>query len=373
MELELVQTLTTTFESHAQQTDNGVEYWLARDIQHLLGYNEWRNFTFVLAKAKTACEVSGHPATDHFVDVNKMVDLGSGSQRTIDDIMLTRYACYLVAQNGDPRKPDRVSHEDTKTRRTIHSLHSFVPSCLRAKYLPSLPFLRDNPCFILHETVVFARLKALPNTAQGNALGLVKKKNKALKGRSNLTRFDRPYRALTFYSFHTRGVAPGCIEQGFQPSAETPVFWSAGAQCNAAPAFGKHGVYRDLTCLKRELRCAALPHSKNVSIKTPVSTDVLVYAETAVFTETPVSRNQGKALKSHSTGQRPVSTSPRSKALKGRHPIPHSAFDPALSGLCVFPSSVGRCPTLKDSRLPAFHRHARYFIILPTKSKLYYQ
>lgn len=81
MKKELVQTLTLTFEAHAQQTDGGVEYWLARDLQHLLGYSEWRNFTTAISKAKTACEVSGHDVLDHFVDVNKMVDLGSGSRR----------------------------------------------------------------------------------------------------------------------------------------------------------------------------------------------------------------------------------------------------------------------------------------------------
>jgi DNA-damage-inducible protein D len=77
---------------------------LARDLQHLLGYSEWRNFSAVLSKAKTACEVSGHPAANHFADVNKMVRLGSGSEREVDDLMLTRYAFYLVAQNGDPAK-----------------------------------------------------------------------------------------------------------------------------------------------------------------------------------------------------------------------------------------------------------------------------
>lgn len=106
MKTEQLQTLTNTFEGYAQQTESGVEYWLARDIQHLLGYAEWRNFGLVIGKAKTACEVSGHLVDDHFVDVNKTITMPKGASKDVPDIMLTRYACYLIAQNGDPRKSE---------------------------------------------------------------------------------------------------------------------------------------------------------------------------------------------------------------------------------------------------------------------------
>jgi len=105
MKKELITELWGRFEAAAGDID-GVECWSARDLQEIFGYTDWRNFLNVLEKAKEACTNAGGRTVDHFVGINKMVDLGSGAQRSIEDFALTRYACYLVAQNSDPAKAE---------------------------------------------------------------------------------------------------------------------------------------------------------------------------------------------------------------------------------------------------------------------------
>ncbi|MDR0490879.1 MAG: DNA damage-inducible protein D [Oscillospiraceae bacterium] len=105
MEKQLILKLKTLFDKIAHETDEGVEYWLARELREVLGYVQWRRFNDAIERAKIACETSGFNVSDHFADVGKMVIAGV-APREVVDIMLTRYACYLIAQNGDPRKDE---------------------------------------------------------------------------------------------------------------------------------------------------------------------------------------------------------------------------------------------------------------------------
>lgn len=94
-----------TFDGIRHLDEEGNEYWLARQLAPLLDYPQWRNFLPVLAKAREACYQSGQSVADHFADLRKMVEIGSGAQRPVEDVRLSRYACYLIVQNGDPSKP----------------------------------------------------------------------------------------------------------------------------------------------------------------------------------------------------------------------------------------------------------------------------
>ena len=105
MEKDLIIRLHKNFEDSVHE-ENGVEFWYARELQGLLGYDRWENFENALNKAKIACTNVKQEVADHFRDVTKMVDVGSGAKREVGDIKLTRYACYLIAQNGDPRKDE---------------------------------------------------------------------------------------------------------------------------------------------------------------------------------------------------------------------------------------------------------------------------
>jgi hypothetical protein len=110
MKREVITKLHGDFELAAQH--DGIEFWRARDLQNLLGYSQWKNFLKVIEKAKQACQNAGQDVDDHFAESGKMVDIGSGSQREVEDVALTRYACYLVAQNGDPSK-DQIAFAQT--------------------------------------------------------------------------------------------------------------------------------------------------------------------------------------------------------------------------------------------------------------------
>ena len=110
MDKTSVQKLTNQFDrlSHTMP-DEGIEFWFARDLMEPLGYVRWEYFQTAIQRAITSCETTSYDPNDHFRGVTKMVKLGSGAERAVDDFMLTRYACYLIAQNGDPRKDPIVS------------------------------------------------------------------------------------------------------------------------------------------------------------------------------------------------------------------------------------------------------------------------
>jgi DNA-damage-inducible protein D len=105
MDKHVIVRLHSSFEDMMQRDpETGTEFWCARDLLLLLGYSRWESFARVIEKARTACANSGNSADDHFLELTKMVDVGSGAKRKIDDIALSRYACYLIAQNGDSSK-----------------------------------------------------------------------------------------------------------------------------------------------------------------------------------------------------------------------------------------------------------------------------
>lgn len=103
MEKKLIMNYKKKFDE-IRHKENGIEFWYARELMQLLDYSKWQNFENVLSKARLACANNGITVEDHFADISKMVTLGSGENREVDNCMLTRYVCYLIAENRDPRK-----------------------------------------------------------------------------------------------------------------------------------------------------------------------------------------------------------------------------------------------------------------------------
>ncbi|MDR3734765.1 MAG: hypothetical protein P4L10_04415 [Acidobacteriaceae bacterium] len=135
-----VDRLLDAFEDASKVDDGGVEFWHARDLQKLLGYAEYRNFLTVVQKAKEACVNSGQAVENHFVDINEMVEIGSGAAREIENIRLTRYASYLIAQTEDKLRREKIRGKDSanqahhdvgkKVRQTIKDIGGTMPENL---------------------------------------------------------------------------------------------------------------------------------------------------------------------------------------------------------------------------------------------------
>jgi DNA-damage-inducible protein D len=112
MKKEFISELFKKFEDACYDFD-GVECWSARELQDILGYTQWRNFKNVIDKAQKSCEQAGEEAKNHFAEFSKMVEIGSGAQKQVEDIALTRYACYLIAQNGDATTKSEIAFAQT--------------------------------------------------------------------------------------------------------------------------------------------------------------------------------------------------------------------------------------------------------------------
>ena len=185
MDKKIIHQLHADFERCAHTDEaTGVEYWFARDLQKLLGYSQWRNFEPVIEKAMTACLTAGENPDDHFARARKMIETGKTAQREVDEIALTRYACYLIAQNGDPRKTEIAfaqSYFAVQTRKMelvekrledIERLEARKKLSESEKQLSGIIFER------LHDNQSFGRIRSKGDTALFGGLSTQDMKNR---------------------------------------------------------------------------------------------------------------------------------------------------------------------------------------------------
>ena len=184
MKKEVIVRLHASFEQLVETDNEGGEFWLARDLQALLGHAKWENFSKVIERAEMACQGAGYEAQDHFLEVRKMFDLGSGATRAIDDIALTRYACYLIAQNGDPSK-DAIAFAQTyfavQTRKQ-ELIEQRLAEVERLSARRKLTLSEKEPAGIIYDRVgdqmSFARIRSRGEVALFGGLTTQDMKNK---------------------------------------------------------------------------------------------------------------------------------------------------------------------------------------------------
>lgn len=190
MKASVIQELSEKFASASQDAE-GVEFLFARDLQKLLDYTEWRNFLQVIDKAQIACEKAGQNAPDHFVDVNKTIQMPKSAEKEIPDMMLTRYACYLIAQNGDPRKEPiafAMNYFAVQTRKQ-ELLEQRIAEWERVQAREKLMALEKQFSGIIYQRGVddkgFARIRSKGDEALfgGNTTGQMKARLKVPDGR----------------------------------------------------------------------------------------------------------------------------------------------------------------------------------------------